>query len=843
MGGVDRFVYMPTFMQGAKCVKRMTRGMPKNVTKVPRSVTFKLLLGDPDDESVKNATGQINSLRKLTASTRGQALLASGVIGLLALAAMNKTLQHWVIVLAAVACSGLVAFGVWKRTKSVVGALVAAIGPIIFTVWHAAIALGLMDGTESSPATYLTIAAVVAAAIIFSSAVFVDSPKDQEPGSAVRIGVDNISLRWMLDGAVVAAAAITAHTFFAPASIWEANLFGPTSSWATEGANSGAGTLRSTATFITLAALAGRPIAKLTRTDPLGRVGGSVVLLGLVGMSFVYLRSESSGIGGQIGFALAAMAIVAFATVPAIEAQKTRTKQRAYEIDTLLPAGSLLGVWMLVGLFSSYAVGSDIGVFLLSGGMALQLLRLLVSWRISQDVTDEIDRMAFLDSLTGLPNRASLTEDLTEDNGWIMLFELDGFDQINDQFGHEAGDGVLLDMVDRIEAILTPEAKLYRVGGPQFAVTVPPAMQDARTLSRKVVRHGCDPTHSQVSVSLGLGPYGDGKTPTQAMRGADIALQEAKRAGRNHTAILEDSMLTTRMRELQIAWRLRSGGLDDIFVAYQPMVALGWQGAPVIAVEALARWHDRELGAVSPAEFVPVAERQGMVPMLGLIVLRKSLEQLRIWIDQGTPVQVSINVSALQLRDDFVVEEMQTLLAVEPELAKWIILEVSESLFNGEDDMAVKALHDLRSLGLCTAIDDLGAGSATLARMKSMPVDVLKVDRSLIVGAGKDESSDAILDMVSKLARRLGTVLVAEGLEDEMTAEWVSQMGYAVGQGYLYSQPVPASLLPDFAPLDRPALPRRATLEYIGDAEERERQQQEREDSEAAQESESAAAH
>lgn len=806
-GDVVAFVYINTLIDQSKCVKSVTNRIAKKVTKDPRSVTFKLTLGNPDGMSVKNATRQTKSLRKLTAHPRGQALIACGVMGLISLAAVTKTLQHWVIVLASVACAGLVAYAVWRRTKSGLGTALASIGPTIHALWHVAVVLGLMGTDTSSSTALLTAATVVGAAIVFSSAVFVDTPKDQDSTNPVRIGVDNISLRWMLDGAVVAAAAITAHTFFAPVSSWRDG-----------------GDPHSTATFITLAALSGRPIAKLTRTDGLGRVGGILAVIGLVGVSFFQPHGEAGGTASYIGLVLTVVGIVAFAVIPAIESQKTRTKQRAYEIDTLLPAAGLLGVWMMVGLFSSKSVGSDIGVFLLSASMALQLLRLLVSWRISQDVTDEIDRMAFLDSLTGLPNRASLTEHLAEDNGWIMLFELDGFDQINDQFGHEAGDGVLLDMVDRIEAVLTDDARLYRVGGPQFAVTVPPSMQEARTLSRKVVRHGCDPSHSQVSVSLGLGPFGDGKTATQAMRGADIALQEAKRAGRNHTAILEDSMLTSRMRELQIAWRLRSGGLDDIFVAYQPMVALGWQGAPVIAVEALARWHDRELGAVSPAEFVPVAERQGMVPMLGLIVLRKALEQLRIWIDQGTPVQVSINVSALQLRDDFVVEEMQTLLAVEPELAKWIILEVSESLFSGEDDMAVKALQDLRSLGLCTAVDDLGAGSATLSRMKSMPVDVLKVDRSLIVGAGKDESSDAILDMVSKLARRLGTVLVAEGLEDNDTAEWVSQMGYAVGQGYLYSQPVPASLLPDFAPLDRPALPRRNTLEYIGDAEARERQ-------------------
>lgn len=671
-----------------------------------------------------------------------------------------------------------------KQNRTWLGVLSAAGSPTIVGIWLTVKAL-IGDDTATRESTPLTTGLAIMGLLLIAATFL---PRIYSTG---QVTIDSFSLRTALDGVIIASAAFVLFWFSLDAPNINPKLV----------------------TFFTVAALvAGPPIARGAygvRSDQIRALFAAVLLMGGV-LSVVHNATGLAVIGHMlwcIGMAGQAWSL------PVSDPQQPNA-QRVFEKDNTLPSLLLLGAWGGAIALQSEKAHSLPVALLGIWTVVILATRMLITRVAENTILNQVHKLVYSDPLTGIGNRRALLERLSRGPGWVLTLDLDSFKSINDQFGHEAGDVVLVRFVNRISEVLPKEADFYRIGGDEFAIVTPKNMRNIKGLSREIVMCGSDPHHSQVSVSVGLAPFGEGDSPAGALRGSDIALQEAKRAGKNRAAVLDDEMLQERMRELAIASRLRSGGLDDLFLAYQPLVAMGWQGMPIIGVEALARWNDRELGTVPPGEFVPVAERQGMIPQLGLTVLRQALEQLRVWVNEGRPIQISINVSVLQLRDEQVVAQMERLLAVEPELAKWIIIEVTETVFT-DDDRAVNALRQLRSLGLCTALDDFGTGASTLTRLRHLPIDILKIDRSLVMGAGTDESADAILDMVATLGRRMQMVLVAEGLEEAIATRRCAELGYAVGQGFIFSQPVPANVLPDFARLERPAMPRRPLVDKL----------------------------
>lgn len=664
--------------------------------------------------------------------------------------------------------------------------MVSAAGPFFVTaIWFTGrgvtYALDIKDAS-AHPSLLATSLAGVGIFLILAAQL----PRHYSNG---QVAVDIFSIRTALDGSVAAVSLSALYWMFTQET--QASLF----------------------IFVAVsAALAGPQLASVTHGKTADRIRGYLGIILFVG---AMVTSAANGDGMMtVGHMLFAIGLAGqMWSLPEAEPQKP-SAQRVFETENVFPMVFLFSGWVAGFAFFSELVSTwQMRAFgLLS--LSLVIIRVVISKYSEKAIVGQVNTLVYTDPLTGIGNRRALLERLTNGPGWVMTLDLDSFKAINDQFGHEAGDMVLVRFVDRIRAILPMEGAFFRIGGDEFAVVVPQNTRNIKTLTRELVSCGPDPFHSQVSVSIGLAPFSATDSPAGALRGSDIALQEAKQAGKNRAAVLDDDMLADRMRELNISTRLRDGGLDDIYVVYQPLVAMGWPGKPTVGVEALARWNDRELGVIPPGEFVPIAERQGMIPELGLTVLRQALEQLRMWMNEGCPIQISINVSVLQLRDEKVVAQMERLLAVEPELAKWIILEVTETVFT-DDDRAVGALRQLRSLGLCTALDDFGTGASTLTRLRHLPIDVMKIDRSLVMGAGTDASADAILDMVATLGRRMQMVLVAEGLEDDVATDRCQQLGYAVGQGYIFSQPVAANMLPPFAKLERPALPRRPLVDKL----------------------------
>lgn len=440
--------------------------------------------------------------------------------------------------------------------------------------------------------------------------------------------------------------------------------------------------------------------------------------------------------------------------------------------------------------------------------MALVLGRLLVVRQAQHDLIERLGAQAASDPLTGLANRRHLAELMAGGPGWLLVADLDGFKEVNDRHGHDAGDDVLRRFAGRLTGAAPAGAVVARVGGDEFAVLVPGDREGAECFARRLLEHGADAQHPEVTISLGLARHtGDGRT---GLRDADVALQEAKRAGKNRLVVVDDALLGRRLHERAVAERLRVTGAQALHVHYQPLVRL--EDARVVAVEALARWDDDELGAVPPAVFVPVAERAGLVQRLGARVLQVVLDDLGGWVAAGAPRQVSVNVSWQQLRDPRAVDAMAEALRARPDLARWLVLEVTESVFADEGDAAVAAVGRLRDLGPLVAVDDFGVGSSTLTRLRELPVDVLKVDRSLLAGVGTDPTADAVLGSVADLGRRLGLAVVAEGIEDEVTAEAARCLGVPLAQGFWFARPVAADLLPHVPSLEHPAIAHRPGL-------------------------------
>ncbi len=437
--------------------------------------------------------------------------------------------------------------------------------------------------------------------------------------------------------------------------------------------------------------------------------------------------------------------------------------------------------------------------------LGVVFLRVRLVGRSERDLVRRLEVLAFTDPLTGCGNRRSLLTQLQAGGeAWLATIDLDGFKEINDQFGHDKGDEVLVAFVARLRERLPAECHLARIGGDEFAAVLIVDEDAAQRLGQQIVDGARDPRYATVSASVGLARHHTGSDPAETLRDCDIALQEAKRSGKNRLALLTPQLKQQRFRELDLAEGLRRG-LQHVTIAYQPIVEL--DGERHVAVEALARWSHPQLGEVPPGEFVPICERYGLISQLGRVVLDGVLAQLQQWVDDGSPRQVCVNVSWLQLRDEDALGELVQQLTDAPRLCPWLVLEVTETVF-AEDPGVTEALSRLRRLGVAVAVDDFGVGASTLTRLRNLPADILKIDRSLLDGVGTDPSADSVLAAICRLGDDLGLVVLAEGVERRATREHLIRLGVQLAQGYLFGRPMPAGALPPAEPA-RVLAPRR----------------------------------
>jgi diguanylate cyclase (GGDEF)-like protein len=402
---------------------------------------------------------------------------------------------------------------------------------------------------------------------------------------------------------------------------------------------------------------------------------------------------------------------------------------------------------------------------------------------------EELQRLAFEDSLTGLPNRTYFEEQIaavlaTDTPAIVAFLDLDDFKQVNDSLGHPAGDRLLTICGERLRRALRAGDTVARLGGDEFAVLaggdVEPEVLVERlfdVLAEPVTLEG---KRLHLRASIGIAST---QTGSDLLRNADLAMYAAKAAGTNRFAIFTDDMHVHALARLDRREQLeRAIENEELVLHYQPIVDLDL--GRVAGFEALVRWQHPTRGLLGPGEFVPLAEETGLIVPLGRWVLRAACAQASSWA--GAPY-LSVNVAGLQLEQEGFVDEVARALADGELDAARLVLEVTESSLVG--DLETERMQALRRLGVRLAIDDFGTGYSSLSYLRRFPLDVLKIDRSFTRDACEDS---ALLQAIVAMGESLGLVLVPEGIEEPEQADALRALGCRLGQGFLFGRPVPA---------------------------------------------------
>ncbi len=437
------------------------------------------------------------------------------------------------------------------------------------------------------------------------------------------------------------------------------------------------------------------------------------------------------------------------------------------------------------------------------------------------DITEEvhsqqrIHELAYQDVVTGRANRARFTQVLAEaiatgestGEGFGVLFvDLDRFKRINDTLGHSTGDHLLRSAADRLEEVLSTalpgrECMMARLGGDEFAILAPGMIADeaATDLARRLTMVLETPFvlgeyELVVSASVGIALYPiDGRDADTLLRRADAAMYEVKDAGGNNVRVFNRAQRDGAVERLWLEASLRKAlERDEFQVYYQPKVDL--KTGEIVSSEALVRWKHPERGLISPGWFIPLAEETGLIVPMGEWVLRQACKDQRRWMDMGLPLQsVAVNLSVKQLNLRNLIGLVQQTLTDTHLPADALELEVTESMVMRDVTSAVATMARLKQLGVAISIDDFGTGHASLRYLHDFPVDTLKIDRAFVDGVCKARDAAAIASMIIRLGQLLGLKTVAEGIEKDDQREYLRLEGCDIGQGYLFSPPVPAA--------------------------------------------------
>ena len=421
----------------------------------------------------------------------------------------------------------------------------------------------------------------------------------------------------------------------------------------------------------------------------------------------------------------------------------------------------------------------------------------------------DIDRLAFEakhDSLTGLPNRSFVLERLTamlssapgeHQQVEVLFIDLDHFKLVNDTLGHHAGDVLLTAFAHRLQSVLRPDDLIGRFGGDEFLVAIAVDAREQPSVAGRILMSLAEPFEIAgrpitTSASIGVAISEPGtRTPGLLLQAADTALFEAKRLGRGRAQLFTPELRELVVERVELEADLRAAiGTSQLRLAYQPQIDLNT--GRMVGVEALLRWDHPTLGAIGPDRFIPVAEDSRLIGELGRWVLHESCAQMMQWraTSRHAPRSIAVNVSALQLEEPSFVEAVADVLAATGLPAGALCLEVTESVLIGRSNVAVH-LGMIRALGCYIGIDDFGTGHSSLGRLRDLPVDVLKIDRSFVEGLGTDPDDSAIVASIMSMALTMGHHVIAEGVEHGHQADALVRLGCQYAQGYLFAPALP----------------------------------------------------
>ncbi|UVL84180.1 EAL domain-containing protein [Pseudomonas sp. B21-028] len=424
----------------------------------------------------------------------------------------------------------------------------------------------------------------------------------------------------------------------------------------------------------------------------------------------------------------------------------------------------------------------------------------------------ELAYLAHHDPLTGLPNRmlfsdraeqALASAQLHKRGCALLLVDLDHFKNINDSLGHAVGDELLKGVAERFQELFVPGVTLARLGGDEFAVLVENCSQpgQAAVLAQRILDALKEPlrldSHALfINASIGISLFpGDALSAGQLLRNADSALFKAKSAGRDGYALYTEELTAHAQQRVEIAFELRRAlAQQELRVYYQPVHDLA--SSRLIGVEALVRWEHPVRGLISPAEFIPIAERTGLIAQVDGWVMAQACRQMCEWQQAGMALTfVAVNISSRLFAHRELYEQVSQVLHETGLDPAFLELEVTESAVMEDPEVALEQMHRLRELGVRLAIDDFGTGYSSLLRLKRLPVQKLKIDQGFVAGLPWDEDDAAIVRVIIALAYSMGMQVHAEGIEQREQARFLLEQGCGMGQGYWFGRPMPAQQL------------------------------------------------
>lgn len=427
-----------------------------------------------------------------------------------------------------------------------------------------------------------------------------------------------------------------------------------------------------------------------------------------------------------------------------------------------------------------------------------------------ETLSERLKHQAFHDPLTGVPNRLLLADrvdhaiaraERTGERLSVLFLDLDNFKSVNDALGHAAGDSLLKGVAERLGRCLRPADTIARIGGDEFAVLLESASnEDSAEVAQRILEELSLPfpigddlvgVHTSIGIAMGVGSINSENGAGDLLQQADLAMYEAKRRGKDRYEFFEADLQTAALQRHHLQADLqRAMEQGELVVHYQPIVEL--KSARILAVEALVRWLHPNEGLIGPQHFIPVAEETGLIYDLDRHVVKEALRQTALWRRQIDPeLKVSVNFSAASLDRPSLLDYVQQLLHEYSLQGDALTLEITETALLHHSEALLERLRALRALGIAIALDDFGTGFSSLTHLRRLPIDVLKVGRSLIEDVTRSDRAATLAQIVHSMGPQLGLLTVAEGVEAQEQAAVLRAAGCHLAQGYLFARPSP----------------------------------------------------